>query len=165
MRLGQNGRVTLSDDDLISEALVEARLALDHDDVPIGAMVVLNGEIIARRHNERELTGDPTAHAEVLALRDAASHVGSSRLDGATLVTTLEPCVMCAGAAWLARVERVVFGAHDSKGGACGSLYNVGADPRLNHEFEVISRVQEEACASLLTDFFSKRRDTDHHPR
>jgi len=152
--------VTLNDDHLITEALAEARRALDHDDIPIGALVVLDGQIIARRHNERELTGDPTAHAEVLALRDAAAHVGSSRLDGATLVTTLEPCVMCAGAAWLARIKRVVFGAHDPKGGACGSLYNVGADPRLNHEFEVTSRVQEEACARLLTDFFDERRET-----
>lgn len=139
-------------------ALAEARLALDHDDVPIGALVVIDGEIVASRHNERERLGDPTAHAEMLALRDAADRVGGSRLDGATLVTTLEPCPMCAGAALLARVGRVVFGADDMKAGACGSLYNLGADPRLNHEFEVVARVRRDQAAELLKDFFADKR-------
>lgn len=139
-------------------ALDQARQALTHDDVPVGALVVIDGEIIARRHNERELQGDPTAHAEVLAIRDACASVGSSRLDGATLVTTLEPCPMCAGAAWLARVGRVVFGADDPKAGALGSLYNLGADPRLNHEFAVVPGIRREECATLLTDFFASKR-------
>ena len=120
--------------------------------------MVVDGEIVASRHNEREHLGDPTAHAEMLALRDAANEVGSSRLDGATLVTTLEPCAMCAGAALLARVGRVVFGADDMKAGATGSLYNLGADPRLNHEFVVTPRILPDECAGLLTDFFEVRR-------
>ena len=148
----------MTDDELMAAAIAEAKAAPDHGDVPIGALVVLDGEVIASRHNERELQGDPTAHAEVLAIRDAAAAVGSSRLDGATLVSTLEPCPMCAGAAWLARVDRVVFGADDMKAGALGSLYNLGADPRLNHEFEVTPRVRMDECAALLTDFFEARR-------
>ncbi len=140
----------MTDDELMVLALAEARAALEHDDVPVGAVVMLDGELLASRHNERELTGDPTAHAEILALRDAAAKVGSWRLTGATLVVTLEPCVMCAGAASQARVGRVVFGTADPKAGACASLYNVGADARLNHEFEVTWRVKEEACAELL---------------
>ena len=139
-------------------ALAEARSALDHDDVPIGAVVLVDGEVVASRHNERELRQDPTAHAELLALRDAAERLGSHRLDGATLVSTLEPCPMCAGAALLARVARVVFAADDPKAGACGSLYHLGADPRLNHEFAVRSRVRADEAAELLTDFFRARR-------
>src|SRR5215472_16065536 len=123
------------DDDLaMGSALDEARRAVTHDDVPIGAVVLRAGAVVAARHNERELTGDPTAHAEMLALRDAARTVGSWRLDGASLVVTLEPCPMCAGAAINARVGRVVFGAADPKAGATGSLYNLCTDPRLNHE-------------------------------
>jgi tRNA(adenine34) deaminase len=148
----------VTDDDLMQLALDEARAALDHDDVPIGAVVVVDGTVVARRHNERERLGDPTAHAELLALRDAAAAVGSSRLDGATLVSTLEPCPMCAGAALMARIERVVFGADDMKAGAMGSLYNLGADPRLNHEIEVRPRVRAAECAELLTTFFASRR-------
>jgi len=144
--------------ELMTQAIAEARKALDHDDVPIGALVVIDGQVVAAAHNERELRGDPTAHAEVLAIRAAAKAVGTSRLDGATLVSTLEPCPMCAGAALLARVARVVFGAHDPKAGALGSLYNFGADPRLNHEFDVESRVLEAECAELLTDFFADKR-------
>lgn len=148
----------MTDDDLMQLALDEARAALDHDDVPIGAVVMVDGVVVARRHNERERLGDPTAHAELLALRDAAAAVGSSRLDGATLVSTLEPCPMCAGAALMARVERVVFGADDMKAGAMGSLYNLGADPRLNHEIDVRPRVRAGECAELLTTFFATRR-------
>jgi tRNA(adenine34) deaminase len=139
-------------------ALDEAARALGHDDVPVGALVLRDGEVIARRHNERERMGDPTAHAEVLALRDAAAAIGSWRLDGTTLVVTLEPCPMCAGAALAARVERVVFAAADPKAGACGSLYNVGADPRLNHEMEVVAGVRATEASDLLTAFFAGRR-------
>jgi tRNA(adenine34) deaminase len=142
-------------------ALSEARAAATHGDVPIGAVVVIDGEVVARRHNERELTGDPTAHAEVLALRDAAAVVGSWRLGGATLVVTLEPCAMCAGAAVNARVERVVFGARNMEAGACGSLLHLGVDPRLNHEFETIADVRAVECAELLTEFFADRRVGD----
>ena len=139
-------------------ALDEARAAAAAGDVPIGAVVVIDGEIVARRHNERELTGDPTAHAEVLALRDAAAVVGSWRLDGATLVVTLEPCAMCAGAAVNSRVARVVFGARNMGAGACGSLLHLGADPRLNHEFDTLCDVRGSECAALLTEYFGERR-------
>ena len=146
-------------DEAMSLALVEARVAVDHDDVPIGAVVVgPDGAILARRHNEREQAGDPTAHAEVLALRDAAASVGSWRLDGCTLVVTLEPCPMCAGAAWAARIGRVVFGTPDLRAGATGTLYHLGADPRLNHEYETISGVRAQECAELLVRFFAARR-------
>ncbi len=140
------------------EALLEARLALAAGDVPIGAVVVMDGAIVARGHNEREARSDPTAHAEALALREAARKTGSWRLEGATLVVTLEPCPMCAGAAVAARVERVVFGAPDPKAGACGSLYNICADPRLNHEAEVVPGVLGEECGEMLRSFFAKRR-------
>ena len=141
-------------------ALDEARLALGHGDVPIGAVVVrtTDGEIVARRHNEREAAGDPTAHAEVLALRDAAAAAGSWRLDGHTLVVTLEPCPMCAGAALAARISMVAFGAVDPKAGALGSLYHLGTDPRLNHEFPVVDGVRADECGALLSDFFATRR-------
>jgi tRNA(adenine34) deaminase len=139
-------------------AIEQARLAIAHGDVPIGAVVVRGDEVLAARHNERELTSDPTAHAEVLALRDAAHALGSWRLDGCTLVVTLEPCVMCAGAAHSSRVDRVVFGALDIKAGALGSLYNIGTDARLNHEFAVEHGLLAPECAALLTDFFASRR-------
>ena len=139
-------------------ALSEAAAAADHDDVPVGAVVLLDGEVIARRHNERELQGDPTAHAEVLALRDAAAARGSWRLDGATLVSTLEPCPMCAGAALAARLDCIVFGAADPKAGACGSLYNLAADPRLNHEMAVAGGLLADEAAELLRAFFAARR-------
>ena len=139
-------------------ALEEAAAALAHGDVPVGAAVVVNGEVIARRHNERELTKDPTAHAELLALRDAATRLGRWRLDDATVVATLEPCPMCAGALVAARVKALVFGAADPKAGACGSLYNLGADPRLNHEFSVTAGVEAAASAGLLAAFFAERR-------
>jgi tRNA(adenine34) deaminase len=148
----------VTDDSAMGAALDEARLALPHGDVPVGAVVVVGGEIVARRHNERELSGDPTAHAEILALRDAADQAGQWRLDQATLVVTLEPCPMCAGAAWAARIDRIVFGADDPRAGATGSLYNLAADPRLNHEAEVTSGVRADECASLLTEFFADQR-------
>ena len=139
-------------------AVEEAGAAVRHGDVPVGAVVLVGGEVVARRHNERELQGDPTAHAEVLALRDAALARGAWRLDGATLVVTLEPCSMCTGAAQAARVSRIVFGAADGKAGACGSLYNLAADPRLNHEMDVAGGLMAGEAARLLQDFFGVRR-------
>jgi tRNA(adenine34) deaminase len=149
----------VDDDAAMGLALDEAAKALAHDDVPVGAVVVRDSVVIASRHNEREQSGDPTAHAEVLALRDAAAAVGFWRLSGATLVVTLEPCPMCAGAAVAARVDRVVFGAADPKAGACGSLHNLCADPRLNHEPQVTPGVRAPEASSLLTTFFATRRD------
>jgi tRNA(adenine34) deaminase len=148
----------LSDHEAMGFALDEARLASAHGDVPIGAVVLRGGQLIARRHNERELSGDPTAHAEVLALRDAAAVVGSWRLSECTLVVTLEPCVMCAGACVNARVGRVVFGAADAKAGATGSLYNPLVDPRLNHNAPVLHGVRADESQKLLVDFFAARR-------
>ena len=140
-------------------ALEEARAALASDDVPIGAVVVdQDGAVVGRGRNERERYGDPTAHAEVVALREAARSRGEWRLDGCTLVVTLEPCVMCAGAAHAARVDRVVFGAMDIKAGALGSLYNVGTDARLNHEYTVTGGILAAEAAELLTRFFGDRR-------
>ena len=140
-------------------ALDEARAALAHGDVPVGAVVVAGGVAVARRHNERELQGDPTAHAEVLALRDAARAIGDGwRLEGATLVVTLEPCPMCAGAAVAARLGRVVFGTPDLKAGACGSLHNLCADPRLGHEIEVRAGVRADESAAILREFFEDLR-------
>ena len=147
-----------SDDELMALALDEARAATEHGDVPVGALVVIDGDVVARRHNERELTGDPTAHAEVLAIRDAAAATGSWRLDGATIVVTLEPCPMCAGAILQSRMARVVFGTADMKAGAAGSLYHLGQDPRLNHEFDTTHGVRADECAALLTDFFAAKR-------
>jgi tRNA(adenine34) deaminase len=143
-------------------ALAEAGAAAAHGDVPVGAVVVSSqGTVIASRHNEREMSGDPTAHAEVLALRDAAGAVGSWRLDGCTLVVTLEPCLMCGGALVNARIDRLVYGAADPAAGACLSLYNVCDDPRLNHRIEVTPGVEAESCAALLTGFFAARRQAD----
>jgi tRNA(adenine34) deaminase len=139
-------------------ALDEAAAAVEHGDVPVGAVVLRDGQVVARRHNEREATGDPTAHAEILALRDAAESIGSWRLDGLTLVVTLEPCPMCAGALVASRVERVVYGAADPKAGACGSLYNLCVDPRLNHQVAIESGVRAEEASRLLTRFFGSRR-------
>jgi tRNA(adenine34) deaminase len=145
-------------DTAMGVALEEAAAAPAHGDVPVGAVVVVEDRVIARRHNERELTRDPTAHAELLALRDAAAALGRWRLDDAVLVVTLEPCVMCAGALVNARIGGLVFGATDLKAGATGSLYNLGADPRLNHEYPVVGGVRADECAALLTGFFAGRR-------
>lgn len=141
-------------------ALVEARAALDHGDVPVGAVVasLADGEVLARAHNERERRRDPTAHAELLALREAAEVLGSWRLDGCVLVVTLEPCAMCAGAAVNARLGLLAYGAADPKAGACGSLYNLAVDPRLNHEIPLVDGVRAAECAGLLRDFFTARR-------
>ena len=152
--------------DLMGVALDEARAASTHDDVPIGALVVAvaSGEVLSRRHNERELGGDPTAHAEILALRDAAALRHSWRLDGCALVVTMEPCPMCAGAALAARLDLVAFGCADPKAGALGSLYNLGSDPRLNHELTVIDGVRAEECGALLREFFVSRRQSAAEP-
>ena len=139
-------------------ALDEARKALTHDDVPIGAVVVSGDEVLAATHNEREQRGDPTAHAEILALRVASEMLGTWRLEGCTLYVTLEPCPMCAGAAVLARLERIVYGPQDEKAGAAYSLYNIVQDPRLNHQIELTIGVLEEEGAELLRAFFRERR-------
>jgi tRNA(adenine34) deaminase len=146
------------DEHFMRLALQEAERALEHHDVPIGAVVVCSEEAIALAHNERELALDPTAHAELIALRRAARAVGSWRVLDSTLYVTLEPCAMCAGAAVLARVARVVYGAPDPKAGACGSVLDVLAEPRLNHRPRVTGGVLAEECGAVLRDFFSVRR-------
>jgi tRNA(adenine34) deaminase len=148
----------LTDAEAMGLALAQARGALAHDDVPVGAVVLIDGLVVAARHNERELAGDPTAHAEVLALRDAALALGGWRLSAATLVVTLEPCPMCAGALVAARVGRLVYGAADPRAGACGTLYNLCCDPRLNHELPITAGVRAAECATLLTSFFEGKR-------
>jgi tRNA(adenine34) deaminase len=142
----------------MQEAIAEARAAEAHDDVPIGAVVVRDEQVLARAHNRREVDQDPTAHAEILALREAARVLGTWRLDGCTLYVTLEPCTMCAGALVLARLPRLVFGADDPKAGAVGALYDIPRDPRLNHRVEVVRGVEEQACAEQLRAFFRARR-------
>jgi tRNA(adenine34) deaminase len=139
-------------------ALEEARSAIAHDDVPIGAVVVRGGEIIGRGRNERELREDPTAHAEVLALQQAAAALGSWRVLDSTLYVTLEPCTMCAGAIVLSRIPRVVFATTDPKAGAAGSVLDVLAEPRLNHRPEVLGGLLADEAAELLRSFFRARR-------
>jgi len=148
----------VNDHQLMTAALEQAQKALAAGEVPIGAVVAVDGEIIGTGHNERQASNDPTAHAEVLALRQAAQHQGDWRLADAILVVTLEPCPMCAGAAWASRIGRVVFGAANMEAGSLGSLLHVGADPRLNHEFPVTGGVQAEACTALLDTFFDQLR-------
>jgi tRNA(adenine34) deaminase len=142
----------------MAEALAEAEQAGRRDEVPVGAVVVVDGRIVARNGNRREELADPTAHAELLALRAAAAEVGSWRLSDATLYVTLEPCPMCAGALVAARVARLVFATPDPKAGACGSLYNLCADPRLNHELPVVAGVAAGPAAAQLRDWFASRR-------
>lgn len=139
-------------------ALREAALAEAHHDVPVGAVVTRGGVVLAARHNERELTGDPTAHAEILAIRDAAAALGNWHLDECTLYVTLEPCTMCAGALVNARMARVVYGAADPKAGAGGSLYNLLTEPRLNHRCVVHAGLMAEECGAVLKRFFAARR-------
>jgi len=143
---------------LMQTALEEARRCVGSGDVPVGAVVARGDEIVAAAGNARERLGDPTAHAEILALRGASEAVGSWRLDGCTLYVTLEPCAMCAGALVLARIERVVFGAADPKAGFAGSLGDLLRDPRSNHRVEVVSGVLEDECGNLLREFFRERR-------
>jgi len=143
---------------MMSLALEEARAALLHDDVPIGCVVARRGEVLARAHNARERDADPTAHAEIIALRAAAAAIGSWRLDGCTVYVTLEPCVMCAGAVVLARVEQLVYAAPDPKAGAVRSLYNVADDGRLNHRVAITEGVLESESSELLRAYFSAKR-------
>jgi tRNA(adenine34) deaminase len=146
------------DDYFMHLALREAERATAHEDVPIGAVVVRGGEVIAAAHNERELRADPTAHAEIIALREAARVVGSWRVLDAAVYVTLEPCAMCAGALVLARVARLVYGASDPKAGACGSVLDVLSEPRLNHRPEVARGLLATECGDLLSAFFATRR-------
>ena len=139
-------------------AVREAERALEHDDVPVGAVVVVGGEVVGAGHNERELRQDPTAHAEVIALRAAAHALGTWRILDSTLYVTLEPCAMCAGAIVLGRIGRVVYGAADPKAGAAGSVMDVLAEPRFNHRPAVAGGLLREQCAALLVDFFAARR-------
>ena len=148
----------VDDETAMGLALEEARAAAAAGDVPVGAVALQGGRVVAAAHNRREAQSDPTAHAEILLLGEAARRLGRWRLDDVTVVVTLEPCVMCAGALWAARIGRVVFGAEDPKAGALGSLYNLAADPRLNHEFAVRPRVRAEECGLLLSEFFVERR-------
>jgi tRNA(adenine34) deaminase len=152
------GRFLPSDERFMRLAIGEAQRALEHEDVPIGAVVVRDDIVIGAGRNERERRQDPTAHAEVLALREAAEAVGSWRVLDSVLYVTLEPCAMCAGAIVLARVPRVVYGTVDPKAGAAGSVLNVLAEPRLNHRPEVAGGLLADECAALLTDFFGSRR-------
>ncbi|HEX2025758.1 MAG TPA: tRNA adenosine(34) deaminase TadA [Actinomycetota bacterium] len=146
------------DDRLMGEALAEARRCLEWGDVPIGAVVARGKEVVSRAGNQRHRRGDPTAHAEILALRDAGQALGSWRLDGCSIYVTLEPCAMCAGAMVLARVDRLVFGALDPKAGFAGSLGDLVRDPRLNHRVEVTGGTLADESARLLREFFAERR-------
>ena len=139
-------------------ALAEAAAAADHDDVPIGCVIVRGGVVIGRGHNARERDQDPTAHAEIIALREAAAASGTWRIEDATAYVTLEPCHMCAGAMVLGRIARLVYGAADPKAGACGSLADVVRDPRLNHRLDVTGGVLSAECGDLLRQFFAARR-------
>lgn len=146
------------DEKWMRQALAEAKLALKKDEVPIGAVVVFEDKIIGRGHNQVESLKDPTAHAEIIAIGAAAGYLGSWRLSGATCYVTVEPCAMCAGALVLSRVDRLVFGTKDPKAGACGSLFNIVQDPRLNHQVEVVPHVLEDECSRVLQIFFEKAR-------
>lgn len=142
----------------MSAALAEAEKALSTGDVPVGCVVEFGGKVIARSRNRVEDLGDPTAHAEILAIREACESIGEKRLPGATIYVTLEPCPMCAGAIVLSGISRIVFGAGDPKAGACGTLYEIPNDARLNRRCEIVSGVEENSCAQILRDFFEKLR-------
>jgi len=142
----------------MAEALKEARQAVQTGEVPVGAVLVHEGEVLARAHNLRETLQDPSAHAEMLVLREAARNLRRWRLTGASLYVTLEPCAMCAGALILARIDRLVYGADDPKAGACGSVFDIVREPRLNHRMEIATGVLEEDCRGVLSGFFESRR-------
>jgi tRNA(adenine34) deaminase len=146
------------DEIFMSEALKEAEKAFDSDEVPVGAVIVHEGRIIARAHNQIKLLRDPTAHAEMIAITQAASYLASERLINTTMYVTIEPCSMCAGALVLARVKRLVYGAADPRTGACGSVFNVTDSRKLNHRIKVTRGVLEKECVSLLKEFFKKKR-------
>ena len=146
------------DEPFMNLALAEAKKAEASGEVPVGAVIVVEGAVIARAFNQPIGLSDPTAHAEIGAIREACRGVGNYRLSGATMYCTVEPCMMCAGAMIHARLSRLVFGTPDPKAGSAGSIYNVLTDPRLNHRVEVVSGIREEECAALLRDFFARRR-------
>lgn len=157
---GQDTSTPHRNDDLffMGKALEQARIAASLDEVPIGAVVVKEGRLIASAYNRREIDHDPAGHAEFLALMQASRHLGIWRLSGCTVYVTLEPCLMCAGLMYQARIDRCVFGAFDAKAGALGSLYQINADERLNHVFEVVPGVRQEESAALLKEFFQSKR-------
>jgi tRNA(adenine34) deaminase len=157
---------TVRDDEAMELALAEAEAAALHGDVPIGAVLIDRaGGVIGRGHNRREQVGDPTAHAEIEALREASQRTGTWRLDDLTMVVTLEPCPMCAGALVNARIGRLVYGANDDKAGAVASLFAIGSDPRLNHRFPITGGILAERCAELLRRFFAARRVSGNRGR
>jgi tRNA(adenine34) deaminase len=147
------------DQRFMQAAIDQAYIALENDDVPVGAVIVCENKIIAKGYNQRQQLNDPTAHAEIIALTAAAEHIGHWRLLNCTIYVTLEPCPMCAGALVLARIDRLVFGCDDPKTGACGSLYNIVQDNRLNHRLEITKGVLAEDCSKMLQDFFSIKRE------
>lgn len=147
----------------MEEALKEAMKAFETDEVPVGAVIVHDGKIVARAHNQIKLLKDPTAHAEMIAITQAAAHLANERLLDTTIYVTVEPCAMCAGALVLARVKRLVYGAADPKTGACGSVMDIVRDKRLNHRLEVVKGVREDDCASLLREFFRNKRNRDRY--
>ncbi|MBN2879715.1 MAG: nucleoside deaminase [Clostridia bacterium] len=148
----------MSHEEYINEAIKMAEYALLHDDIPVGAVVVLNGKIIGRGENRREVDSDPLAHAEIVALKDAAKSVGNWNLSGASLYVTLEPCAMCAGTIINSRIERLYFGAFDGKYGCCGSIYNLPEDRNFNHHVKVTGGILNEKCKNILTEYFKKKR-------
>jgi len=147
------------DQQFMRAAIDQANIALENDDVPVGAVIVCENKIIAKGCNQRQQLNDPTAHAEIIALTAAAEHIGHWRLLNCTIYVTLEPCPMCAGALVLARIDRLVFGCDDPKTGACGSLYNIVQDNRLNHRLEITKGVLADDCSKMLQDFFSVKRE------
>jgi tRNA(adenine34) deaminase len=149
---------TEQDEQYMRQAIEAAKIAQENGDVPIGAVIVYENQVIGRAYNQREQLKDPTAHAEIIALTQAAAFIESWRLHGCTMFVTLEPCAMCAGALVLGRLDRLVYGCNDPKAGACGSLYNIVQDERLNHRLEITSGVLADECARLLQDFFQRRR-------
>jgi tRNA(adenine34) deaminase len=157
------GSSSVTHDVFMREALKEAAAAYEKDEVPVGAVIVHEGRVIARAHNQRELLNDPTAHAEMIAITQAAGALGTWRLAGGTIYVTLEPCAMCAGAMVLARLDRLVYGSTDPKAGACGTLYNIPQDLRLNHRLEVVPGVMAEACGRVLTEFFAGKRGHENN--
>ena len=150
--------ITKNDEDFMRLAIAQAEIAEDNGDVPIGAVIIYESQIIGKAYNQREQLKDPTAHAEIIALTQAAAFLQSWRLDGCTMYVTLEPCPMCAGALVMARVDRLVYGCDDPKAGACKSLYNIVQDERLNHRLEVTSGILEDQCREQLQEFFARRR-------
>ena len=153
-----NGTKAEQDEQYMRQAIEAAKIAEENGDVPIGAVVVYENQVIGRAYNQREQLKDPTAHAEIIALTQAAAFIESWRLHGCTMFVTLEPCAMCAGALVLGRLDRLVYGCEDPKAGACGSLYNIVQDERLNHRLEITSGVLADECAKLLQDFFRQKR-------